>query len=103
MNNNQFFSEGETYSIPQAIKGQTPLSFYDPLKQVAYQPEVRRGADGKIAIIKAAVRDLSLIKGATDFAGKPSFPDLIDRSLEHFPLKTKDIQSGRDSWHIRPA
>lgn len=41
------------------------------------------GTDGKIAIIRAAVRDVSLIKGATDFAGKPSFPDLIDRSLEH--------------------
>jgi hypothetical protein len=51
MNNNQFFSEGATYSIPQAIKGQTPLAFYDPLKQVAYQPEVRRGADGKIAAV----------------------------------------------------
>lgn len=50
-NQNQFFSEGAMYSIDQAIAGQTPLSFYDPLKQIAYQPEIRKGMDGKIASV----------------------------------------------------
>lgn len=50
-NQNQFFSEAGTWSIDQAIKGQTPLAFYDPLKQIAYQPEVRRGAGGKISAV----------------------------------------------------
>lgn len=50
-NYNQFQSEAGTYSIDQAIKGQTPLAFYDPLKQIAYQPSIRRGADGKIAAV----------------------------------------------------
>lgn len=50
-NNNQFFSEAGTWSIDQAINGQTPLSFYDPLKQVAYLPEIRRGNDGKIVSV----------------------------------------------------
>lgn len=50
-NYNQFFSEGATYSIDQAIKGQTPLTFYDPLKQIAYQPNIRRGGDGNISAI----------------------------------------------------
>lgn len=50
-NYNQFQSEGATYSIDQAIKGQTPLSFYDPLKQIAYQPAVRRGKDGDIVAV----------------------------------------------------
>lgn len=50
-NYNQFQSEAGTYSIDQAIKGQTPLTFYDPLKQIAYQPEVRRGMDGKISAV----------------------------------------------------
>lgn len=50
-NPNQFFSEAGTFGIDQAIKGQTPLAFYDPLKQIAYQPEVRRGVDGKIASV----------------------------------------------------
>lgn len=50
-NQNQFFSEAGTFSIDQVIKGQTHLTFYDPLKQVAYQPELRRGANGKIASV----------------------------------------------------
>jgi len=50
-NYNQFQSEGATYSIDQAIKGQTPLAFYDPLKQIAYQPAVRRGASGDIVSV----------------------------------------------------
>lgn len=50
-NQNQFFSEAGTFSIDQVIKGQTPLTFYDPLKQVAYQPSIRRNANGKIGAI----------------------------------------------------
>lgn len=50
-NINQFFSEAGTFSIDQVIKGQTPLTYYDPLKQIAYQPEIRRSADGKIAAV----------------------------------------------------
>jgi len=50
-NNNQFFSEAGTFGIDAVIKGQTPLTFYDPLKQVAYQPGIRRGANGKIAAV----------------------------------------------------
>lgn len=50
-NQNQFFSEAGTFLIDDVIKGQTPLTFYDPLKQVAYQPELRRGANGKIASV----------------------------------------------------
>ena len=50
-NTNQFFSEAGTFNIDQVIKGQTPLTYYDPLKQVAYQPSLRRGADGKIAAV----------------------------------------------------
>lgn len=50
-NQNQFFSEAGTFLIDDVIKGQTPLTFYDPLKQVAYQPEVRRGSNGNIASV----------------------------------------------------
>lgn len=50
-NQNQFFSEAGTFLIDDVIKGQTPLTFYDPLKQVAYQPELRRGSNGKIASV----------------------------------------------------
>lgn len=51
MNLNQFTSEAGTFSIDAAINGQTPLGFYDPLKQVAYQPAVRKGAGGDIVSI----------------------------------------------------
>lgn len=50
-NNNQFFSEAGTYSIDAVIKGQTPLTYYDPLKQIAYQPSITRGANGKISSV----------------------------------------------------
>jgi hypothetical protein len=50
-NYNQFQSEGATYSIDAAIKGQTPQAFYDPLKQIAYQPSVRRGNNGDIVSV----------------------------------------------------
>lgn len=50
-NQNQFFSEAGTFNIDAVIKGQTPLTYYDPLKQIAYQPSIRRGADGKPAAI----------------------------------------------------
>lgn len=51
MNQNQFFSEAGTFAIDDVIKGQTPLTFYDPLKQVAYQPSIRRNRDGKIGAV----------------------------------------------------
>ncbi len=50
-NNNQFFSEAGTFSIDAVIKGQTPLTYYDPLKQIAYQPEIRKSANGKISAV----------------------------------------------------
>lgn len=50
-NQNQFFSEAGSYSFNDVIKGQSPYTLYDPLKQVAYQPELRRGANGKIAAV----------------------------------------------------
>lgn len=51
MNPNQFFSEAGTFNIEDAIKGQTPQVFYDPLKQIAYQPAIRRNRDGKIGAV----------------------------------------------------
>jgi hypothetical protein len=42
---------GNTYSIDAVIKGQSPLGMYDPLKQMAYQPDIRRNKDGKIAAV----------------------------------------------------
>lgn len=50
-NQNQFFSEAGSYGINDVIKGQSPFTLYDPLKQVAYQPELRKGANGKIAAV----------------------------------------------------
>ena len=50
-NYNQFQSEAGTFSIDAAIKGQTPLAFYDPLKQIAYQPSIRRDSKGMISAV----------------------------------------------------
>lgn len=50
-NYNQFQSEAGTFSIDAAIKGQTPLAFYDPLKQIAYQPEIRKNGEGMISAV----------------------------------------------------
>lgn len=50
-NQNQFFSEAGSFSIDQVIKGQSQYALYDPLKQVAFQPELRRGGNGKIASV----------------------------------------------------
>ena len=50
-NQNQFFSEAGSYGINDVIKGQSPFTLYDPLKQVAYQPELRNGDNGKIAAV----------------------------------------------------
>lgn len=48
-NPNTILYAGNTYNIDAVIKGQTPLGMYDPLKQMAYQPDIRRNKDGKIA------------------------------------------------------
>lgn len=48
-NPNTILYAGNTYNIDAVIKGQSPLGMYDPLKQMAYQPDIRRNKDGKIA------------------------------------------------------
>lgn len=45
-NLNQFSVDGSTYSIQEAIQGQTPLAFYDSLKQAAYLPSIRTVRSG---------------------------------------------------------
>lgn len=51
MNYNQNFSEGGNFMIANPVKGQQPLTYYDSLKQIAYQPDIRARADGKASII----------------------------------------------------
>ena len=46
-NNNVFSCDAGTFSIDQAIQGQTPLAMYDSLKQAAYLPEIRQLRSGK--------------------------------------------------------
>lgn len=42
------------------------------------------GTDGKIAIVKAAVRDMTSLRNVSDFVvGSPDFSELLDKSLEH--------------------
>jgi hypothetical protein len=42
------------------------------------------GADGKIAIVKAAMRDMSSLKGISGYVvGSPGFGELLEKSLEH--------------------
>src|SRR6185312_1133696 len=48
-NPNTILYAGNNYNIDAVIKGQSPLGMYDPLKQMAYQPEIRRNSAGKIA------------------------------------------------------
>ena len=48
-NPNSILYAGNTYNIDAVIKGQTPLTMYDPLKQMVYQPDIRRNKDGKVA------------------------------------------------------
>lgn len=50
-NLNVFSCEAGTFSISDAIAGQTPLVMYDALKQAAYLPELRANADGMASII----------------------------------------------------
>lgn len=50
-NYNQNFSEGGNFMIENPVKGQQPLTYYDSLKQIAYQPDIRARADGKASII----------------------------------------------------
>lgn len=51
MDANQYFSEGGSYAINQAIKGQTATQMYDPLAQMVYKPEIRGSIQGEAAII----------------------------------------------------
>lgn len=50
-NVNQNFSGAGQFLIPNPVKGQQPLAYYDSLKQIAYTPEIRARADGKASII----------------------------------------------------
>lgn len=51
MNPNQYFSEAGNFNISDAIKGQTPHTFYDPLAQIVYRPEIRGNISGKASVI----------------------------------------------------
>lgn len=48
-NNNQFSVDAGTFTIDQAIRGQTPLVMYDSLKQAALLPAVRQVKSGGMA------------------------------------------------------
>jgi hypothetical protein len=50
-NPNQILYAGNTYNIDDVIKGQSPFGMYDPLKQIAYQPAIRRNAAGMVASV----------------------------------------------------
>ena len=51
-NLNVFSCDAGTFSISDAIAGQTPLVMYDALKQAALLPDLRsNGPDGKASII----------------------------------------------------
>lgn len=50
-NTNSFSCDAGTFSISDAIAGQTPLVMYDALKQAALLPELRSNVDGKASII----------------------------------------------------
>lgn len=50
-NLNVFSCEAGTFSITDAIAGQTPLVMYDSLKQAALLPEIRANQDGMASII----------------------------------------------------
>ncbi len=50
-NLNVFSCDAGTFSIADAIAGQTPLVMYDALKQAALLPDLRANANGKASII----------------------------------------------------
>lgn len=50
-NYNQFYSEAGNFTIDAAIRGQTPLTLYDPLEQIGYRPDIRGNIGGTAAII----------------------------------------------------
>lgn len=50
-NYNQNYSGASNFMIPNPVKGQQPLAYYDSLKQIAYTPDIRVRADGKASII----------------------------------------------------
>jgi len=84
-NQNQFFTEAGTYSIDQAIKGQTPFAFYDPLKQAAYQPAVRRGVGGDIVAVMP-YKD-------------SGFEGLLSQLQDHLtPSETKMVKARKFWW-----
>lgn len=49
INPNQITYGGNTYNIDDVIKGQSGLTMYDPLKQIAFQPSIRRNGAGNVA------------------------------------------------------
>lgn len=61
----KFECAGGTYTIDECIKGQTPLTFYDPLAQIALRPDLRQdtilcfwqtGIEGLFAQLMALLR-----------------------------------------------
>lgn len=50
-NPNTIIYGGNTYNIDDVIKGQAGLAMYDSLKQIAYQPTIRRNAAGDVAAV----------------------------------------------------
>lgn len=50
-NPNLLTYNGNTYNIDDVIRGQSEIAMYDPLKQIAYQPFIRRNQQGNIAAV----------------------------------------------------
>lgn len=50
-NPNQITYGANTYNIDDVIKGQSVLNMYDPLKQIAYQPSIRRNGAGDVSAV----------------------------------------------------
>ena len=50
-NPNQILYSGNTYNIDDVIKGQAGIGMYDSLKQIAFQPTIRRNAAGDVAAV----------------------------------------------------
>lgn len=50
-NPNQLEYGGNIYNIDDVIKGQSEFAMYDPLKQIAYQPGIRRNGAGDVVSV----------------------------------------------------
>lgn len=50
-NPNQNYSAASMFNIPDPVKGQQPMAYYDSLKQIAYTPDIRARKDGMASII----------------------------------------------------